>query len=63
MKITHPVDGYTGYVRVGDHGLRFLAGVAHEKLRDLGEGNRKVLEAEGFTVEDDRPGRGASDGE
>lgn len=49
-KITHPVGGYDGHVRVGDLGLHFLAGVAHAD--DLPDGARESLEEGGFTVED-----------
>ena len=51
MKITHPVKGYSGQVRVGDRGFHFLAGVA--SARNVRGKVREALEAGGFTVETD----------
>ena len=59
MKITHPVKGYSGHVQVGSYGLHFLAGVTHAKAKDIDGKVRASLVAQGFLVEDDRPGRGA----
>lgn len=61
MKITHPVKGYNGHVRVGDRGFHFLAGVTHAKAKDIDGPVRESLEAGGFEVVDDRPGRQQTD--
>ena len=55
MKITHPVKGYNGHVRVGAKGFHFLAGVTHALAADIDGPVRKSLEDAGFAVEDDRP--------
>lgn len=57
MKITHPVKGYDGHVRVGDAGFDFLAGVAHRKADEIPAPVRKAMEDAEFAFEDDRPGR------
>ena len=57
MKITHPAKGYSGYVQVGTFGIRFLAGTAHALAKDIDGPVRDTLEASGFDVTDDRPGR------
>lgn len=61
MKITHPVKGFTGHVRVGARGFHFLAGVTHAKAADIDGPVRKSLEEGDFKVEDDRPGRQQND--
>lgn len=55
MKITHPVAGYSGHVRVGSMGFHFLAGEAHALAADIDGPVRKSLEEAKFKVEDDRP--------
>ena len=55
MKITHPVAGFNGHVRVGDMGFHFLAGETHALAADIDGPVRKSLEDGGFKVEDDRP--------
>lgn len=54
MKITHPVQGFSGYARSGDYGLHFLAGVASDKAANIPAKVRAQMESEGFTFEDER---------
>lgn len=56
MKITHPVDEFSGHVAVGDYGLHFLAGEAHDT--NIPGPVRTAMEKDGFEFTDDRPGRG-----
>ena len=54
MKITHPVKGYNGHVRVQDQGFHFLAGVADRKASEIPDGVRKQMTEAGFEFTDPR---------